>query len=185
MQKIVFTLALLFAGLSRPVRGQTTAPTAPAAELRVGGAVSTPLTLTAADLKSMPRKSLAVVNPHSQKRKRMKACHSKRFCARPAFPTASIFVVPQWPLTSWRKPRTAIASYSLWQNSTPEFSIAASSSQIHWTAPRSPKKKARSRLSLRVKSAPRDGFACSNPSPWFAHNSLQSSFPCGADSYSA
>jgi len=68
MQKIVFTLALLFAGLSRPVRGQTTAPTAPAAELRVGGAVSTPLTLTAADLKSMPRKSLAVVNPHSQKK---------------------------------------------------------------------------------------------------------------------
>jgi len=68
MQKIVFTFALLFAGLSRPVPGQTTAPTAPAAELRVGGAVSTPLTLTAADLKSMPRKSLAVVNPHSQKK---------------------------------------------------------------------------------------------------------------------
>lgn len=68
MQKIVFTFALLSACLSEPVPGQTTAPATPAAELHVGGAVSTPLTLMAADLKSMPRKSLAVVNPHSQKK---------------------------------------------------------------------------------------------------------------------
>jgi DMSO/TMAO reductase YedYZ molybdopterin-dependent catalytic subunit len=66
MQKIVFTFALLFASLSGPVPGQTAA--APVAELRVGGAVSTPLTLTAADLKRMPPKSLAVVSPHSQKK---------------------------------------------------------------------------------------------------------------------
>jgi DMSO/TMAO reductase YedYZ molybdopterin-dependent catalytic subunit len=44
---------------------QTAAPNA--AELKVGGAVSTPLTLTVADLKAMPRKTLTVVNPHDKK----------------------------------------------------------------------------------------------------------------------
>jgi DMSO/TMAO reductase YedYZ molybdopterin-dependent catalytic subunit len=41
-------------------------PAAPA-ELRIGGAVSTPLVLTVAELKKMPRKTLAVVNPHDKK----------------------------------------------------------------------------------------------------------------------
>ncbi len=40
---------------------------ASAAELKVSGAVSTPLTLTVADLKAMPRKTLTVVNPHDKK----------------------------------------------------------------------------------------------------------------------
>lgn len=60
---IFFLLALL-----SPVTPQPqTASTAPA-ELRVGGAVQTPLTLTVADLKKMPRKTFSVVNPHSQKK---------------------------------------------------------------------------------------------------------------------
>ncbi len=47
---------------------QTAAPSpAPAAELRINGAVSTPLILTVADLKNMPRKTLTVVNPHKKK----------------------------------------------------------------------------------------------------------------------
>ena len=37
------------------------------AELRIGGAVSTPLVLTVVDLKKMPRKTLSVVNPHEKK----------------------------------------------------------------------------------------------------------------------
>jgi DMSO/TMAO reductase YedYZ molybdopterin-dependent catalytic subunit len=37
------------------------------AELRIGGAVATPLVLTIADLKKMPRKVLLVVNPHDKK----------------------------------------------------------------------------------------------------------------------
>ena len=40
---------------------------ATAAELRIGGEVSTPLVLTVADLKKMPRKTLSVVNPHDNK----------------------------------------------------------------------------------------------------------------------
>jgi len=44
------------------------AQTAPAAqELRISGAVTTPLVLTVADLKGMPRKKLTVVNPHNKK----------------------------------------------------------------------------------------------------------------------
>ncbi len=47
---------------------QTTAQTsAPAAELRINGAVSNPLVLTATDLKNMPRKTLSVMNPHNKK----------------------------------------------------------------------------------------------------------------------
>lgn len=40
---------------------------APAVELRIDGAVATPLVLTAADLQKMPRKKLAVLNPHEKK----------------------------------------------------------------------------------------------------------------------
>ena len=38
------------------------------AELRITGAVSTPLVLTVADLKKMTRKTLTVVNPHDKKK---------------------------------------------------------------------------------------------------------------------
>jgi DMSO/TMAO reductase YedYZ molybdopterin-dependent catalytic subunit len=37
------------------------------AQLKIGGAVSTPLTLTVADLKTMPRTVLHVTNPHENK----------------------------------------------------------------------------------------------------------------------
>ena len=37
------------------------------ASLQVGGAVVTPLDLSAADLKSLPRKTIKAANPHSQK----------------------------------------------------------------------------------------------------------------------
>ncbi len=41
--------------------------TANATELRISGEVPTPLVLTVADLKKMPRKTLSVVNPHNKK----------------------------------------------------------------------------------------------------------------------
>jgi DMSO/TMAO reductase YedYZ molybdopterin-dependent catalytic subunit len=41
---------------------------AAAPELRIGGAVPTPLVLTLGDLKKMPRKTLSVMNPHDQKK---------------------------------------------------------------------------------------------------------------------
>jgi len=47
-------------------------PSAPAqnnavAELRISGDVTTPLTLSASDLKNMPRQTVKVVNPHEKK----------------------------------------------------------------------------------------------------------------------
>jgi len=61
-------LALLVAGPNAPLRAQTSPPAAaPTTELKIGGSVETPLTLSAADLKKMPRKTLSVVNPHEKK----------------------------------------------------------------------------------------------------------------------
>jgi DMSO/TMAO reductase YedYZ molybdopterin-dependent catalytic subunit len=57
----VLTLLLL---LAPKTFGQATANTP---ELRISGAVSTPLVLTVADLKKMPRKTLSVVNPLDKK----------------------------------------------------------------------------------------------------------------------
>ncbi len=57
-------LARFFAADS-PACAQTTAPSS--TELKVSGTVSTPLSLTVADLKAMPRKTLTVVNPHDKK----------------------------------------------------------------------------------------------------------------------
>ena len=57
------SLALIGARAGAPF-----AQTAPAtAELRINGAVSTPLVVTLADLKNMPRKKLSVMNPHDKK----------------------------------------------------------------------------------------------------------------------
>ena len=57
-------LFILAASTADVAFAQTTPVTA---ELRIGGAVSTPLVLTVADLKNMPRKKLTVVNPHNKK----------------------------------------------------------------------------------------------------------------------
>jgi DMSO/TMAO reductase YedYZ molybdopterin-dependent catalytic subunit len=50
-----------------PKRTASAQTTAGPAELRISGAVTTPLVLTLGDLKGMPRKKLSVVNPHNQK----------------------------------------------------------------------------------------------------------------------
>jgi hypothetical protein len=42
-------------------------PSAPVPQLKIGGAVSTPLSLTVADLKILPRTTLHVTNPHENK----------------------------------------------------------------------------------------------------------------------
>jgi DMSO/TMAO reductase YedYZ molybdopterin-dependent catalytic subunit len=52
-----------------PSQGEMFAQSPPAApELRISGAVSTPLVLTVADLKKMPRKTLSLMNPHDRKK---------------------------------------------------------------------------------------------------------------------
>jgi len=69
MYRIALLLAL-FAALS-PVSmaqqsGQAKAATGPS-EFKIGGAVATPLTVTAEDLKKMPRKTVRVENAHAKR----------------------------------------------------------------------------------------------------------------------
>jgi DMSO/TMAO reductase YedYZ molybdopterin-dependent catalytic subunit len=62
--------ALLATAASKPLpsHGQAAAQTPDAtAQLTVAGDVTTPLTLSLADLKKMPRKTVAVMNPHEKK----------------------------------------------------------------------------------------------------------------------
>jgi DMSO/TMAO reductase YedYZ molybdopterin-dependent catalytic subunit len=61
---IVILLGHIF--VATPASHAQTVAAAP--ELRIGGAVATPLVFTVADLKKMPRKTLSVVNPHDQKK---------------------------------------------------------------------------------------------------------------------
>jgi DMSO/TMAO reductase YedYZ molybdopterin-dependent catalytic subunit len=61
----ILNISLVLIAARVPVAFAQTAPAT--AELRIGGAVSTPLVLTLADLKNMPRKKLSVVNPHDKK----------------------------------------------------------------------------------------------------------------------
>ena len=73
MKKIVFvltafcSLSAIFV-LAQIAPAATATQTSATAELRIAGSVQTPLTLTADDLKKMPRKTLSVTNPHSQKK---------------------------------------------------------------------------------------------------------------------
>ena len=61
-------LAVVVAQLLPSTSGTCAQALATTAELRISGAVSTPLVLTVLDLKKMPRKTLTVVNPHDKKR---------------------------------------------------------------------------------------------------------------------
>jgi DMSO/TMAO reductase YedYZ molybdopterin-dependent catalytic subunit len=53
--------------VSPPLRTATAQSTQEVAQLKIAGAVSTPLTLTIVDLKKMPRTTLRVENPHDKK----------------------------------------------------------------------------------------------------------------------
>jgi DMSO/TMAO reductase YedYZ molybdopterin-dependent catalytic subunit len=65
---LLFLIALL-TGHIFVVTPRVLAQTVAAApELRIGGAVPTPLVLTLADLKKMPRKTFSVMNSHDQKK---------------------------------------------------------------------------------------------------------------------
>ena len=71
-RRIAACIPMLFVAiLARPFPATPNTPEQTAAvpaELRISGAVSTPLVLTVADLKKMPRKSISVVNPHDKKK---------------------------------------------------------------------------------------------------------------------
>ena len=89
MRKIVFTLAALFLShlLALALANPAVPQTAVTAELRIAGAVQTPLTLTAADLKKMPRKTLTVTNPHSEKKETYEGVALEEILRKAGVPT--------------------------------------------------------------------------------------------------
>ena len=69
MRRIALIAAILLSS-SFFLRAQDARPPKPSsgpADFKIAGAVNTPLDLTTADLKTMPRKTLKVDNPHSEK----------------------------------------------------------------------------------------------------------------------
>lgn len=67
LQAALLTLAVVAAAALGGQQASTPPQNETAAVLRIGGDVATPLTLTAADLKKLPRKTLKVLNPHEKK----------------------------------------------------------------------------------------------------------------------
>src|SRR5690348_8434193 len=70
--RLALLILVLVAALSlspdRQLSAQDSSTATPAAPtLKIGGAVSTPLTLSVADLKGMPRTTVRVENPHDKK----------------------------------------------------------------------------------------------------------------------
>lgn len=63
---LCLALAASLACAAPILRSQTTPSNAAPAQLKISGAVTTPLSLSAADLKAMPRKTLKVTNPHNK-----------------------------------------------------------------------------------------------------------------------
>ena len=78
MPRVVPVLLLVLFGCVTltPTASAQTAPTT--AELRITGAVATPLTLTVADLKKMPRKTRGAPLPPKQGPFKLVAPHEKR-----------------------------------------------------------------------------------------------------------
>lgn len=69
MRRMLVLIVILACTCAAP-RAQDSRPSKPSsgpADVKISGAVATPLDLTAADLKSMPRKTLHVDNAHSKK----------------------------------------------------------------------------------------------------------------------
>jgi DMSO/TMAO reductase YedYZ molybdopterin-dependent catalytic subunit len=68
MRRIVLLVAsLCLCSISFAQQTAQTKPTTGPSEVKIGGAVKTPFTVTAQDLKNMPRNTMRVENPHSQK----------------------------------------------------------------------------------------------------------------------
>lgn len=109
----ILCFALLLAGLfaaapQAHLRALAQGPAAAtaAADFKITGAVDTPLDLSIADLKKMPRTMLKVVNPHDQKTKCSKASLSRSCSAALALRREKNSAAQPWPRTSSPKAPT-------------------------------------------------------------------------------
>jgi len=119
----VFLLAILsFSLVFTAPPPMASAQTAPAtAELKISGAVSTPLVLTVVDLKNMPRKKLTVVNPHDKKTEAYEGVLLDELLRKAGVPQGENLRGPAWPAMSWPRRRMDTEWSSRWPNSIPGF----------------------------------------------------------------
>ena len=99
-RKIAAFIPLLVVTMAQvlPAAPKTSAQSAAApAELRISGTVATPLVLTVADLKKMPRKTLSVVNPHDKKKETYEGVALEELLHR-GHRKATNFAAAPWPL---------------------------------------------------------------------------------------
>jgi len=70
MRRLLLLVALLLlpGAFARPQDAKPPKPSSGPSDFKIGGDVATPLDLTVADLKAMPRKTLKVDNAHSKKK---------------------------------------------------------------------------------------------------------------------
>jgi DMSO/TMAO reductase YedYZ molybdopterin-dependent catalytic subunit len=101
VQRIRATSFLIISAFATPVilpfvQTATSQTTSVPAQLKVGGEVSTPLTLTVTDLKNMPRTTLHVANPHEKKSETYEGVSLQELLRRAGAPMVNSFE-PVWP----------------------------------------------------------------------------------------
>jgi DMSO/TMAO reductase YedYZ molybdopterin-dependent catalytic subunit len=101
----VFLAACSFSLAQQPA--QTKATTGPS-EFKIGGAVTTPLTVTAEDLKKMPRKTLRVENAHAKKTEVYEGVPLEALLQKAGVPQGEQLREPRWLLTFLWRLRTTI-----------------------------------------------------------------------------
>ena len=119
----ILAAAWLFPLVLSETSNRAAAQTTPAGELHIDGAVATPLTLTVADLKKMPRKSLTVDNLHTGKKETYVGVPVEELLRQAGVPQGETFVANLWQPTSSLRLRTVTEWCSPWQNSIPESPI--------------------------------------------------------------
>ncbi len=127
------------------------------AEITIGGAVATPLTISAAELKKMPRQTLKVVNPHDKKTEVYEGVPLAELLKRAGVPQGEAVRGRCWRATFSSRLRTATAWCFLSPNSMLASWIRTSSWQTRWMARRSRQVRVRSSSWRRTKSAPHAG----------------------------
>jgi len=108
-------LLVFFTELCRLTHAQSTTNNA---ELKINGAVSSPLTLTVTDLKKMPRKTLSVLNPYNKKTEVYEGVPLEELFAEQGSRSTSSLRGRQWLRRLSPKPRMVIKWFSLWLNWT-------------------------------------------------------------------
>ena len=79
LNRICRTVLFLFLTSAAAIAQASPGP----AQLQISGAVTTPLTLTGANLKGMPRTTIHAVNSHQKRRKRTKVFCLRSYSAKP------------------------------------------------------------------------------------------------------